>query len=248
VGIDYERGAEAYRRSRTLPPAILESWRRAVDGLGLPAGGHVLDLGAGTGQFLRPLAEWLDSSVVGVEPSPAMRANAGAATLPGRIGLVAGRAEALPLRAASVDVAWLSAMVHQIDDVDRSVAELRRVVRPGGRVLIRGYLGDRPITGLFRHFPGIERSAATFPTTAAVIDAFSRGGFQPGAVTDVAEDWSVDVAVWAAKVRDLRHVDSALRPLTDDEVEAGIASARQAVGGHGRVVNETTITLVALAG
>jgi hypothetical protein len=115
-------------------------------------------------------------------------------------------------------------------------------------VLIRGYLGDRPITGLFRHFPGIERSAATFPTTAAVIDAFGHGGFGPGAVTDVAEDWSVDVSEWAAKIRDLRHVDSALRPLTDEEVEAGIASVLRTVGGHGRVANKTTITLVALAG
>jgi ubiquinone/menaquinone biosynthesis C-methylase UbiE len=39
--------------------------------------------------------------------------------------LVAGRAEALPLGQASVDVAWLSTMVHQFGDLDWAVDELR---------------------------------------------------------------------------------------------------------------------------
>jgi SAM-dependent methyltransferase len=248
MGIDYERGARAFRRGRTLPAAILDSWRRAVTGLGLPTGGRVLDLGAGTGQFLGPLAEWLDASVVGVEPSPAMRAEARSAVHAGRIGLVAGRAEALPLRTATIDVAWLSTVVHQIADLDAAVADLRRVVRPGGRVLIRGYFGDRPMTGLFRYFPGVERSAATFPTTVAISEAFARHGFRADTVVDVAEDWSVGVDEWAAKVRQLRHVDSGLRPMTDDEVEAGIAAVEKAFGARpGPAPNVMTISLLVLA-
>jgi SAM-dependent methyltransferase len=249
MGIDYERGARAFRRARTLPPAILDSWRRAVTGLDLPTGGRVLDLGAGTGQFLDPLAEWLDATVVGVEPSPAMRAEAQSAVRPGRIDVVAGRAEALPLRAGTIDVAWLSTVVHQIADLGAAVADLRRVLRPGGRVLIRGYFGDRPMTGLFRYFPGIERSAATFPTTIAITEAFTGHGFRADTVVDVAEDWSVEVDEWAAKIRQLRHVDSGLRPLTDDEIEAGIAAVENAFGGQpGPAPNVMTILLLVLAG
>lgn len=66
--VDYDRGAGAYRAGRTLPDDILGSWRVAVQAAA-PRGGRVLDLGAGTGQFLGPLARWLDAQVVGVEPS-----------------------------------------------------------------------------------------------------------------------------------------------------------------------------------
>ena len=44
-------------------------------------------------------------------------------------------------------------------------AGLHRVLRPQGRVLVRGFFSDMRITGLFGAFPGIDRAAATFPST-----------------------------------------------------------------------------------
>lgn len=209
----------------------------------------MLDLGAGTGQFLRPLAEWLDARIVGVEPSAGMRAQARQVADGTSIVLVAGRAEALPLRPSSVDVAWLSTVVHQITDLGVAVDELRRVVRPGGRVLVRGFFGDTPVTGLYRHFPGHERVAATFPTTAAVVSAFEHAGFRPEATAIVSEVWRFTVDKWRDRVRALRHVDSALRPYTDDEIDAGIAAVeRTAAGGRGPLVSDTRLSLLVLAG
>jgi ubiquinone/menaquinone biosynthesis C-methylase UbiE len=246
--IDYDRAAAAYRSGRTLPPDILAAWRQAV----VPhvgAGGRVLDVGAGTGQFLRPLAEWLDARVVGVEPSAGMRAQA-LSVVDGRTtALVAGRAEALPLSPASVDVAWLSAVIHQFGDLSRAVDELRRVVRPGGRVLVRGFLSDTPLTGLFARFPGSERSAATFPSSASVFAAFERGGFTAVAAGNVVESWRFDVEQWRERVRALRHVDSWLRPLTDDEIAAGLAAVEQlADDSSAPLVSETQLSLLVLAG
>jgi len=247
--IDYDRGAAAYERARTLPPAVLEGWRRAVGTLGTAPGGRALDLGCGTGQSLGPLADWLDAMVVGVEPSAGMRDAARPALVPGRCSVVAGRAEALPLARGSVGVAWLSTVVHQIDDLGAATAELRRVVTRGGRVLIRGFFGDRPLGGYFRLFPGAERAAATFPTTAAIVEAFGRAGFGGATITPVGEDWGVAPGPWAARARTLRHVDSALRPLTDEEFAAGIAAV-EALADAGTAARPAVLhlDLVALEG
>jgi ubiquinone/menaquinone biosynthesis C-methylase UbiE len=247
-GIDYDRGAAAYRSARTLPTHILDAWR-AVVVVHAPRGGSVLDVGAGTGQFLRPLAEWLEARVVGVEPSAGMRAEARGVVDGRTVALTAGSAEALPLRTASVDVAWLSAVVHQFADLGWAVGELRRVVRPGGRVLVRGFFGDTPVTGVLGRFPGHERAAATFPTSRAVLAAFERAGFRPAAVTQVVEGWRFEFDRWRDRVRSLRHIDSWLRPLTDDEIEAGIRAVERVTdGGLVPFDSDTPITLLVLAG
>lgn len=62
TGIDYDRGAGAFRRGRTLPLDVLAGWGDAVSALSLPQGGCALDLGSATGQFLRHLAEWFQTT------------------------------------------------------------------------------------------------------------------------------------------------------------------------------------------
>ena len=127
--------ATIYDRGRSLLPEAAEAWRRAVDDL-VPAGATLLDVGAGTGRF----AGLFDAAyVVAVEPAARMRSSATSVDL---VGWVGGVAEHLPLRAASVDVAWLSCVVHHLD-LERAGAELARVVRAGGRVVVRSVFPDR---------------------------------------------------------------------------------------------------------
>ena len=97
---------------------------------------------------------------------------------------------------------------------------------------MRGFFQDTPMTGLFACFPGIDRSAATFPTTTAVVDAFERGGFTGEQVVSVPDVWRFDLDEWLDRVRALRHVDSALRPLTDEEFAAGLATVERLAGGQ----------------
>jgi SAM-dependent methyltransferase len=246
--VDYTGEAGTYRRARTLPPAVLAVWQRAVADLGLPRGGTVVDLGAGPGGFLEPLHEWFDARVVAVEPSVAMRAEAAEAGLTGRFAYVASPAEALPLRSACADVAWLSTTVHQFDDLDAAARELGRIVRPGGHVLIRGFFSDLVVTGLLATFPGIERSASTFPLTDEVVSSFARAGFTLAAIVDVGEPWRIDLTAWFDRVRRLRHVDSALRPLTDAEIELGLGMADQRYrDAPGPIASDTTLRLVVLS-
>jgi SAM-dependent methyltransferase len=222
--IDYSGAAGAFRRHRTLPPAILDAWRRAVEPR-LGGAARVVDVGAGTGQFCGPLARWTGGSVIAVEPSAAMRAEQVAHPDPA-VAILAARAEALPLRAASVDAAWLSTVIHQFDDRGAALSELRRVVRPGGAVLVRGYLADQGPIGLLGRFPGIERAIARFPTTAQVVATFADHGFGLVDAIDVEEAWTRDLVAWADSVAEIRASDSMLVALTDDEVAAGAAAVR----------------------
>jgi SAM-dependent methyltransferase len=225
--IDYTGAAAAFRRHRTLPAPVLAAWAEAVVPR-LAGAAHILDVGAGTGQFCGALVRWAGGPgrVTAVEPSMAMRAELAAGGVPAGVRVVAGRAEELPLLASSVDAAWLSTVIHQFHDRDAAVAELGRVVRPGGRVLVRGYLADQGPVGLLASFPGIERAIARFPTTAEVVRSFAAHDIEVVDVTDVVEHWTRDLTTWADSMADIRHSDSMLVGLTDEEVAAGVAAVR----------------------
>jgi ubiquinone/menaquinone biosynthesis C-methylase UbiE len=99
------------------------------------ARGRVLEIGVGTGLSF-PHYPAVDE-LVGVEPSPAMleRARKRAVTLGRQVKLVPASAEALPLEDASFDTVVAIAVLCTVDHPGRALAEIRRVLRPGGRFL-----------------------------------------------------------------------------------------------------------------
>lgn len=123
----FDRVAADYERAR---PAYIEAavdW--ALDRLGVGAGARVLDLAAGTGKLTRQLvARGLE--VVAVEPGDEMRAVL-LQGLPEVEGL-GGTAEAIPLEDASVDAIAVGQAFHWFE-TGRALAEMHRVLRPGGR-------------------------------------------------------------------------------------------------------------------
>lgn len=94
------------------------------------------DLGCGTGALSAALAPHVEH-VHAIDASPAMLA-AAASRLAGfrNVTVAEGALEALPLYDGVLDVAVLSLVLHHVADPARALAEVHRVVRPGGRVLI----------------------------------------------------------------------------------------------------------------
>lgn len=109
-------------------------WRTAVVAAVAPAAGErILDLAAGTGTSSLPLA----ASGAQVFPTDFSRGmlRVGRRQYPG-LGFVAGDALALPYRDAAFDAATISFGLRNVVDRAAALAELRRVVRPGGRLVI----------------------------------------------------------------------------------------------------------------
>jgi SAM-dependent methyltransferase len=94
------------------------------------------DLGCGTGRLAEVLAP-LVGRVVAVDGSTDMLDAARARLTPhDNVEVRTGDIEALPLEADELDVALLSLVLHYLPDPPQALAEVARVVRPGGRVLV----------------------------------------------------------------------------------------------------------------
>jgi ubiquinone/menaquinone biosynthesis C-methylase UbiE len=95
----------------------------------------IVDVGCGTGQELVRLAAKypVDVQLTGVEPADNMRTIARARAGPFRnVRILDGRFEDLPLESQSVDYLYSILAFHWTTDVERSVAELARVLKPAG--------------------------------------------------------------------------------------------------------------------
>ena len=127
----------------------------------ITGGERVLDVGCGTGNAAL-LAARAGAEAVGVDPAERLvsvaRARASADGLEARF--VAGQAESLPFDDASFDVVLSVFGVIFAADPERAIAELLRVVRPTGRVLIAAWLPAGTISTLMGVF-GRAMAAAT---------------------------------------------------------------------------------------
>ncbi|MCX8996980.1 class I SAM-dependent methyltransferase [Rhizobiaceae bacterium BDR2-2] len=141
----FDANAGGYARFRPdYPPSILDPLSRAIAAVPGAITLPVIDVGSGTGIFTRQLAASLPESVpvVGVEPSAAMRSEAGSAPdTDARISYVDGVAEKLPAGDASVRAVVAATAAHWFDR-PAFYREAHRVLVPSGVLAIVEYVRD----------------------------------------------------------------------------------------------------------
>lgn len=175
--------------NRVISLGIDQGWRRqTVRALELGAQGRVLDVATGTGDLALLIAKLHPGAAVeGLDPSVKMleigQAKVARAGLEARVHLGVGIAEALPFETASFDGLSIAFGIRNVPDRPRALAEMARVVRPGGRVAILelseprgGFLGPLArfhvhsvvpfLGGLLsgsKEYRYLQRSIAAFP-------------------------------------------------------------------------------------
>lgn len=138
----------------------------AIELTGLSAADRLVDLGCGPGTAARRAAR-LGATVIGVDPAPVMLRVARMLDRSGRVSYTEGHAEALPLPDRSATVVWSIASVHHWPDLEAGLAEVRRVLEPGGRFLAIERHTEPGATGLASHGWTDGRAAAFADTCRA---------------------------------------------------------------------------------
>lgn len=159
--------------------------------------GRVLELGAGSGLNF-PHYPATVTEVVAVEPEPTLRASArrAAGSAPVAVRVVDGLADALPAGDGEFDAAVASLVLCSVPDQTAALAELRRVLRPGGELRFYEHVQARtqPAAALFtfadrtfwpRLLGGCHPTRHTGDAIAAAgfeIESCRRFGFRPAPV------------------------------------------------------------------
>lgn len=149
---------------------------------GVQEGAAVIDVGAGLGGPARFLAARYGAHVTAVEPTRRFRDACAELTrragLAERVRTVDGSATALPVADGSMDVAWMQAVAISVPDKPAMARELRRVLRPGGRL---AFFDSFARSGEELHFPvpWADGPEASFLASAAELrEHFEAAGFE----------------------------------------------------------------------
>lgn len=158
-------------------------WRLAGEGL-------VLDLGCGRGWWLERLAA-RGVAAIGVEREP----DRAALAVRHRPVAVADAAR-LPLAGASVDLVWCIHVLHHLPDPPAVLAEIHRVLRPGGALVLAESVEDNPLLRAGRRlhdsWDGVGIHARF--TAGGLLDRMAGAGLEP---VEHRQHSLVSFAAWA---------------------------------------------------
>lgn len=225
--VDFDRAAAEY--DRRYEENRYSGIGAVVEEFAAP--GHVvLEVGCGTGHWIAGL-ESRDCRAVGLDPSAGMLRRALGRVESGL--LVRGAAEALPFRAGSFDRLAVINALHHFDDPVAFVRHARRVLRPGGRIVVMGLDPSRGSDEWFVYdfFPGtLERDRARYSSTGGIVEWLENAGFVDCS-SRVGHRITFDEPArdYLEHGRLTKHSASQLALLGDVEYAAGVERIRRAI-------------------
>jgi len=143
-------------------PGSAEEHRTALEMLSIAPGERVLDVACGPGNFTRDFAQAAgDGLVVGLDASASMLDVAVRDTASPNVAYLRGDASGLPFRDGSFDAICCFAALYLIEEPMRALAEIVRVLAPGGRVALltscnRGPLPTGSTNAIVRGLSGVR--------------------------------------------------------------------------------------------
>lgn len=199
----YEHPGVRWLLGEELHPGGEATTRRSLELIAARPGERLLDVGSGTGRSAVLAARDFGCLVAGVDyGAEAVRdaqQAADAAGLCDRVGFVVGDAEALPFADCEFDAVLCECSLSTFPDKRRALAEMRRVLRPGGRVALSDVIVDRE-----RLPPALRTALSAF---ACVGEALPRADYEKllhdvGLRPTAVESRDADAAALAERVHD----------------------------------------------
>jgi ubiquinone/menaquinone biosynthesis C-methylase UbiE len=147
-------GSMLYDNAQAIARRLVSSWQLPTGWLSIPSGGVALDVGSGPGNVTASLARAAgpDGLALGVDISQPMLTRAVNAQAGPNVGFLRADAQQLPLRDETVDAAASLAVLQLIPNPAATLAEMARVLKPGGRMAIMVPTAGQ-IPALFRLLP-----------------------------------------------------------------------------------------------
>jgi SAM-dependent methyltransferase len=221
----FDARAEEYERARPgWPPDAVAA---VLDRFG---SGAVVDLAAGTGKLTRVIAEQADT-VIAIEPVEGMR-RVLREQLP-HVRAMSGTAEAIPLPDDSIDAVFVGEAFHWFDAA-RAVAEIARLLKPGGGLAVfvhkPGWEGIGWLDELVKTVAAYRIEDSSRPAHDAwreVLAAEPR--FEPPRDDDFAYDHHSERELMVAEVASFSSIGS----LERDRLAEALAACRAVLERHG---------------
>lgn len=230
VAFDYDRSDIhlCYDASRQLLGETVSQW---MDAISEHVSGHsvdaIVDLGCGTGRFTGILSDHFSAHVLGIDPALQMLAVARRSISSPRVRFAQGRAERVPVASDQVDMAFLSMVYHHLQDKQRAVGEISRVIKRDGCVCLRTATLESIDTYLWvKFFPRAHRiELARMPSRESTTETMRISRFLLKGHTVVRQLFAENLLEYAEKIS-LRGISS-LRMLEEEEFAAGLDDFRE---------------------
>ena len=203
----------AVRREYALLAATYDRvWARYVDAttsLALAAfpatqSLRILDIGCGTGVLLqRALGADPSRIAIGVDVTHNMLLRARARLAP-QVALVEASADALPMRAASVDLVVSTSALHYMDDPITVLREARRVLVPGGGIVVTDWCRDYwTMRALDRVLTWVDPAHVHTLRGDALVASLNSAGFSSARLTRTKIDafWGIMTVIAVVRER-----------------------------------------------
>ena len=131
-------GSMLYDNAQAISRRLISAWQLPIEWLNIPPGGTVLDVGSGPGNVTASLARAAGPGGValGIDISEPMLARAVNNEAGPQVGFIKADAQRLPLRDNTVDAVSSTAVLQLIPNPKIALAEMARVLKPGGRLAI----------------------------------------------------------------------------------------------------------------